>query len=377
MLQPKASPEDITAFLASKGIVLNPSESAKLAEIYEEGEPRRNSPLGWLFSSFKTALQDESLLKGVCQCFKKKAAWEDRPVYGTFWDDHKLFDELSNYYGNQYRGSFVFNYLMGAMAVLAALAPVSLFAEVEHSLFFASLEFAIVLTVLTVHKIGASPDKHTRFRNVFGFKINRRWHERWIEYRTLAERFRFMEILYPIGINPLVEGPTRKGDLDSWVNAYYGTRISQENTSATHDLDTYKARLLYLIKDQESYHQKNAQRNERIHHRLHVFATWVFYFTLASCAIGFIWHGPILILTSGFLPAIAASSHGILASGEFVKLAQVSERMHSHIAGLAKEIEKTSDLQKIHHIAIEFHNIVIREALSWKSMFEHKNVPLA
>lgn len=383
----KVTEAGVREFLTNNDPIQGEIEYSKLHDYFlvDSGDlvDRKTSILGGMFIRFKKLLQEKSLITGMKNCLKR-SDWKDEPVYGAFWDDYKVFDGLSNYYGNQYRGSFIFNYLMGAFAVLVALVPVGFAFEhnlghVAHyyELLFTGVELIVILAILLIYQVGANPHGHNTGRSFLGIRLNRRWHEKWIEYRLLAERFRYMEILYPIGINPLIEGAARENDIDDWVNAYYAMRLKQVKTECTDDIAAYKARLLKVMEGQSSYHDDNAGRSERIHHRLHTFATWMFYGTLAACASHFIWHNPILTLAAGFLPAVAAAMHGILASGEFSKIAEVSERMHHQIANLMLRLKYTTDKDEIRSIAMDFHNIVIGEALNWKSIFRAKNVPLA
>lgn len=379
------SATEIYGFLAQRGISLNHRENHKLKDYLAETDSRKSSFLGWFYGRFKKLFQEKSLIAGLANCLKWESSQKTEPTYGAFWSDHQVFDELSNYYGNKYRGAFVFNYIMGAIAVLVALIPVGF--SIEHhagdrepnyALLLTSIEFAIILTILIIYKIGANQNLHHVHKSSNSiFRLNRRWHERWLEYRILAERFRYMEILYPIGIDPRDDGAARQDDLTEWINAYFAMRLEKQKAERTNDFASYKNKLLSVMKGQHSYHDKNAHRSECIHYRLHTIATWMFYGTLVACALHFAWHDPILTLCAAFFPAVAAAMHGIIASGEFSKTAEVSDRMSKQIEMLTQRLEKSSDESVIRQIAIEFHNIVIGEALNWKSTFMHKNVPLA
>jgi hypothetical protein len=82
-------------------------------------------------------------------------------------------------------------------------------------------------------------------------------------------------------------------------------------------------------------------------------------------------------LLSGALPAIGAAMHGILASGEFSKSADVSERMYTQISRQITQLEAAAEFLTVRPIAKDFHNIVMNEVLGWRVMFQDKNVPLA
>lgn len=97
----KTSAENVTAFLERQEIHLDEVESHKLTDYSAEHGGVQSSFLGKLFVLTKKLLQEESLISGLANCLKKDTLWEDTPVYGAFWHDHKLFDDLSNYFGNQ------------------------------------------------------------------------------------------------------------------------------------------------------------------------------------------------------------------------------------------------------------------------------------
>ncbi len=354
----------------------NSDALSKYHDLLDEPSAHRINILGWMFVLFKKILQ----AGGKKEPHTKNKS--DDFVFDAFTPDYHEFSRLSNYYGNQYRGSFVLIYLLGALAVLAALVPVGFafsdrFGHDAHhyAVWFTVTELVFILLILFIHKRGANPHGHGH-----GHKstwLNQRWHERWIDYRILTERFRYMEILYPLGIDPLVEGVARGKELQYWVNAYFAMRLAQSGTARTQDLGAYKTRLLEVMEGQRDYHSKNSHRAELIHHRLHAFATWLFYGTLLACASHFILHNPILTLMAGFFPALAAAMHGILASGEFSKSAEVSKEMDNQIQHLIEQLKTTDSEEGIKNVAMEFHNMAIGEVDSWRSIFKDKNVPLA
>ena len=376
---------DVQTFISSQNAApLKEGELQKLEDYTRETLVCANSALGMIFVRFKKILQESKFSDGVKKLFASDVSWDEGGKFVAFKADFKAFDDLSNYYGNQYRGSFVLIYLLGALAVLAALVPVG-FAFEEHfghdahhlGTLFTVIELFLILTILLVNRVGTNPHGGHSKTSILGFRLNRRWHERWIEYRILAERFRYMEILYPIGINPLKDGAAKKSDLGEWINAYFSMRLTQVQSELAIDRSAHKARLKQVMQEQATYHKENAHRCEHIYHRLHTVANWLFYGTLIACASHFIWHNPILTLAAGFFPALAAAMHGILANGEFSKAADISERMHEAIEELIKRLDESSGEDEIKNIAVKFHNIVLGEALSWRAMFKDKNVPLA
>jgi hypothetical protein len=362
-------------------------ETKKLSDLEKETLRQRNSFLGWKYVKFKKLFQERNIFNGLLKAFSSRKPYSESVLYDAFATEMNYFDSLSNYYGNQYRGSFVVNYILGALAVLLALVPMGfsfekVFEENVAEVYLAWctwIELFLILVILLIHKVGTTPSyKHAHKQHSFlGLRINRRWHEKWIEYRILAERFRYMEILYPIGLDPLKMGAAQKSELGEWYNAYYAALLDSRATEKTQDLNQYKNRLKEVMKGQKNYHQNNAEGAELIHHRLHTMATWLFYGTLAACACHFVWHTHILTLIAGFFPALAAAMHGIIASGEYSKNSQISERMHKEIESQLLKLDAANSKELLTEVAMEFHNLVIGEALSWKAMFMDKNVPLA
>lgn len=370
-------------FLKDEKIALSEMELGKYEDWQMETVVGVSSWLGWVFVTlFKTPLQGKNLWQGFIGIFKSKPEWPDNFTFPAFEQDHKKFDDLSNYYGNLYRGSFVFNYILGAIAVFAALVPVGfnfeeLFGEHDahrYSLYATGFELVIIMSIFLIYKIGETPlRKGERSFKIFGH----RWHEKWLEYRLLSERFRYMEILYPIGIEPLDELKKHlHGQGWNWMNAYFAYRLSEVKTTRCDDLVAYKQALNKIMVDQAKYHKDNVVKMERIHHRLHTFASWLFFATLLVCVTHFAKPLTILTLLAGFLPALASAMHGILATGEFSKTASISERMAEQINDLIQNLSESKSVADDHVVVTDFHNIVIKDVLGWKAIFIDKNVPL-
>ena len=391
-------------FLNEGHINLSEKEMCSYKDWKNENVAGRSSWLGWIFVKlFKAPLQkkyfgNKSNIISTSETPKpdQKEKKDEPCKFPEFVKDRVKFDELSNYYGNLYRGSFVFNYFLGAIAVFAALVPVGfnfeeLFGEHEahqYSLIAAGVELVIILSILLIYKIGATPLEKDKRSDMFGH----RWHEKWLEYRLLAERFRYMEILYPIGIDPLDDLTKQHlhGQGWNWMDAYFAYCVSEVKSSRSDDLvvykealnsrddlNAYKKSLNKIMVGQAKYHEGNVGKMERIHHRLHTFASWLFFATLLACLAHFAVHLMILTLLAGFLPALAAAMHGILATGEFSKTASISERMEEQINDLIKDLSESNRVEDVHTVVRDFHDIVIKDVMGWKAIFIDKNVPLA
>jgi hypothetical protein len=221
------------------------------------------------------------------------------------------------------------------MAVLVALLPMAAGLEGEAQTICVLIEFGMLLGILLLFVIGRT----------------RRWHERWMEQRLLAELIRQLRILIPLGGGrPFPRTPTHLGVYgnlgQTWM--YWHLRAIARATGipkarVTHE-DVLNC-LNYIDRivggpdgGQFKFHRDTEARSEHIAHRLHKTATWLFGPTL--CGIGL--HlslelladaAPLLgfkipdhlqkeidhwlVLASAFLPALDAALAAISNQGEF------------------------------------------------------------
>ena len=90
-------------------------------------------------------------------------------------------DKLADYYANLYRTSFLTTYIFSGLAVLCALLSYAM--QSSHVIWPVITEVLLIFCIITVIYLG---NKY-------------RWHERWIDYRMLAEILRTMKFLAPLG----------------------------------------------------------------------------------------------------------------------------------------------------------------------------------
>ena len=273
-------------------------------------------------------------------------------------------DRLADLYADRHRSVFVLGSLGAAGAVLLALLPdalVGLFPFLEEheavSIGIGLAELALVLWVVLLLKRAH----------------HRGWHDRWIEYRMLAELVRQFRLSVPLGGNrPLPRSaphlasygePTR-----SWMFWQFRAIAREAGLPpAIADADyirTQLASLRGMILDsncgQQSFHQVTAARCDRIRHRLQDAAEYAAFATLGIIAAHIIlgvlaigmplspaplkeMHergGPLLILLAAFLPALSAALANINNQGEFTRLAKRSQAMTAVLAGFLTLIDQ-------------------------------------
>jgi len=233
---------------------------------------------------------------------------------------------------------------MALMPVAAAL-PAHDLAETLST----ALEFLAILAILALVFLGR----------------HRRWHERWMDYRLVAELVRHLRLVAPLGgARPFPQIPAHWGIYGqpgaSWM-AWYVRAIERALglPSAVVDKTHVEACLKQLtvdVNEQIEYHEDNARRCHKIEQRLHHWGIGLLTLTLLACALHLvpgIWHAVrlpdwlpaphVLLFIGGFFPALGAGVLGINNQGEFRRITKRSTAMQEHLERLLREIEKLEE----------------------------------
>jgi len=297
-------------------------------------------------------------------------------------------DNLALHYADIYRSSYSLNYLLSAFAVFLALLGLI----VGGKQFWISLEVIVILHVL--------------FLTLRGKK--NRWHERWIDYRQLAEQLRHLRYLYLSGglsRESRVSQSNDGGVQDrSWVQWYYQASVRELGMATATCSDQFRKQLTQSFVYEEldpqiSYHQSKSVSLHRMEHALHKVGEWVFGSTLAIC-VGFLIlyiaskfdsshsiehfihsiNYPVTMATA-FLPSLGAAMFGIRVQGEFASTGQRSQAMNRRLLvtrnELAPYIESTPpnmrDLRRNIETAAE---TMMIEIVDWKFVYSSKPLSL-
>ena len=110
-------------------------------------------------------------------------------------------DQLARRFAQTYRSGHIFNFIVGAVAVLTALAGLVL---PEGKLWLAVAELAMIAAVILNTQVGV---KHG-------------WHRRWLDYRQLAERLRPMRSLKLLGVAAPRRDPHARFGERRWTEWY-------------------------------------------------------------------------------------------------------------------------------------------------------------
>jgi len=310
----------------------------------------------------------------------------DTQVRDLFHDHYAWADGLAIHYADRYRSAFVLAYLLSALAVLLPLVS-HFFPPLRPEIYRVDLLIACELAII----IGIGLIVWT------GWKKD--WHQRWIDYRLLAETLRVMRFLLPIGKpTPQLTVPAHDAHANpanTWVN-WHAQAIEREAGLLTLScnrsyLDAYRQGLISdaggILTKQMDYHAGFATCAHRFPHCLHLCGTVIFITILVAGGIHLL--EPVFehvshlaettTLLAAFLPALGASLAGILTQGEFERIARrstaMAERLGTIVEKLSNEARNHSS-ESLGHLAETAAQAMITEVLDWRVVFLAKPLGL-
>jgi hypothetical protein len=305
-----------------------------------------------------------------------------------FQNPYAWADGLSQYYGTMYRSSFVMTFLLGAAAVFFAVLGVAIGGEASghaetggHSIgYFA--ELTLIVTILLI---------------IIGGR-RQLLHERWIDYRTLAERLRLAQFLsfWGGGGQELPTSPhlaTYGNPAATWMRWYYrefersaglpNVKFDEPYLQACRQLWREK-----LLQEQIDYHRTTHHRFHKLEHRLHRIGLFLFWATLAVCLTHIVLTylevelpGEWLVLLAAFLPALGAALAGIRSQGEFQRVARRCLAMEARLKEYQQELDRLPtrehelDSVRLRDLSRRVAQTMANEMLDWRVVFQDR--PLA
>lgn len=267
---------------------------------------------------------------------------------GTLQRWYEWTDSLAGHFAQSHRSGHVFNFVLGAVAVLLGTGNLVL------PRWSIVLEISLFVTVLAI------------LANTWAAN-HEQWHRRWLDYRQLAERLRPMRSLKLLGLAaPNPRGSDANPVPDRWVEWYAAAvwravgcpsgRIDPERLGAVARNISEKE-----IEPQVSYHRKAADRSQRLDHRLEIIGTGVFGLALMSSIVllwGFLFapawvhdnYNWFTVLSAG-LPAIGTAVVGIRVQGDHAasaarsqQTAVVLDQIQQRLKGETRSLIRIADL---------------------------------
>lgn len=298
-------------------------------------------------------------------------------IEGALGAHYARADQLANYYADVYRSAFVLNYLLSACAVLCAyLAHAVHKYNMTASFIFAIVEVLILSAII--------------LNTVFGHR--QRWHERWIDYRLLAEHLRLTKFLMALGrvsvSPPRWPAHISYGDpRNSWMYWHLRALVREVGMITAHfDRSYLEATRDFFnergIKGQIHYHEPNAVRLEKVNHRLHRFGIILFLLAFNAAFLHFLIHEDpwtlLLTLITIVGPALGAALAAIRSQGEFDRLTKRSRAMTSQLKRVSDQLDRLilqdGDLSslRLSEIAVNGGQLMVDEVLDWRIVFQER-----
>ena len=369
-------------------------------EYFAETKPGWNRFFGWkLFRHLTDATNIKELLYKPIHRLNvpdfEAAVAEDWPTTTpgvAGWVNTRLIrhyawsDKLADFYADKYRSSFVACYFLGALAVMLALIP--LLVGLHHSETSIWPMVCSFLELLTVSAI--------LFR--VGWGKAKRWHDRWMEYRLVAELIRQLRFLIPLGGGrPFPRLPqhleTYGNPADSWM--YWHLRAIDRDVglpNARMDSNYLRDSITYIskvVQGQIQFHRFAAERNDRIEQRLHRSGLFLFGFLMLLIVGHILVHllphhyestgggegWDVWSFLGAFLPAVGAALAAINNQGEFGRIAKRSRAMAAKLEKKNKKFDEflnsplVAPSSEVANLALQVAQTMVDEVLDWRVVF--------
>lgn len=250
-------------------------------------------------------------------------------------------DSLAGHFAQSFRSGHVFNFVLGALAVILGVSNLVL---PQWSIFLEAALFVVVLAIL-VNTVAGN---------------RQQWHRRWLDYRQLAERLRPMRTLKLLGVAaPDPPGTAADPISQRWVE-WYAARVWRAIGAPIGRIDTARLQNLSAtivdneIMPQVAYHRSAARQVLRLDRRLGIISFTAFVLALCSSIVlltGFAvapeWvhaHYDWFTVLAAGLPAIGTAAVGIRVQGDHSGSAARSERSAEILAQIGErlKVERTS-----------------------------------
>lgn len=283
-------------------------------------------------------------------------------------------DVCANRFALRYRGGFITNFAMSALAV--DLALLGLLLPAFKTLFVIAELLTIIIVVVRTREAKRLA-----------------WHRRWLDARHLAELLRLLPLAAALGDLSLLR---HDGGKPIGSHGWFARATAREIGMCEGHIDSPRVtavrdQALVLIGDQVRYHEANAKRMNLMDHRLRLTGELLFVATIIACILwllakaagaeharlmGFDVTSPIIFISS-LLPAIGAALYGIRTQGDFCALAGRSQLIVEQLGKLDRAIRRDSlDYRRLTERLRRLSAIMLAEVDQWRQSSERRPVEL-
>ncbi len=213
----------------------------------------------------------------------------------------------------------------------------------------------------------------------------RRWrfHERWISYRFLAERFRSAFFLALAGVEAHREGSLESVQLgdpsEGWLRRAFIEVWNRRPkvVVAESDIDSLKRYLAAAwIEGQAQFHRSTSAKYERRHLLLGRATEFLFVAAVSvgvlhalgigeNSTLGSISWSNLLVLLAISMPALGAALSGIRAEREYLRNSERYGRMVHYLKQVEERLKAAANLETVRQLAAEAENLMLEENRDW------------
>ncbi|MGH6767547.1 MAG: hypothetical protein ACRECO_00850 [Xanthobacteraceae bacterium] len=313
-------------------------------------------------------------------------------------------DSLAVHFSHLYRSAYVLSYTLSALAVWIAL--VGIFVEstaVKAAL--VTFELAVISCIIWIVRHGRGGA----------------WHERWLDYRTVAENLRHGNFLSFVGeFGGIHQQPPAGGREPPWALWYIRATLREIGIPNATLNDAYQQPLLaatlkYEVDAQIEYHHGTAEAMHNLDRFLHGLAEACFHLTLwlliaflavygiylvfsadpIEASLSHFFNGTdieiwleqgikiakqVVVAFAAGLPALGAALAGIRVQGDFESAKERSERMVDELTALKAEYERTiarnAQLDHTASMLIDTARMMSEDLAAWQDLYGRKRLTL-
>jgi hypothetical protein len=279
-------------------------------------------------------------------------------------------DAAATYFAQIFRSSFVVNFGFAAFAVLLAACGL-LFPALKLTLI--ACELAIILLIIINTRAGKRAG----------------WHERWMDYRHLAEELRLLAMTGLLGdLDLRADDNAEPGAIPGWVRWLSRATAREIGLPSVVVDDAYLAKIrsvaLAMIHEQIEYHSRNSHQMRHLDHTLHKLGEYLFGGTVVACALwivlkvsgltnggeGFNVTSLVTAITAA-LPAMGAALYGIRMHGDFGGIADRSDVTVKRLRRLQRAVD--ADALEFDRLAARlrrFCEITLTDVAHWRTTYQ-------
>lgn len=258
------------------------------------------------------------------------------PLIIAIESSHRRFDERAMRFGHRYRSGFWAIYLLSALAVLWAAVPFALGWDAGA---WAIGEVIVIGLVSAIYWWG----------------LRRDWQGEWLRARTTAELTSYLPMLAPLldfsrpadEANWYVRGfdpgrRSRTADDVALLCARIEPLAAEQVENAWSDPEfvaSYARWTLDILEIQRRYHQRLANCQHALLHRVHTVNGSLYGLTALAAVVYLLIHTLWLSLVTTFFPALSASLYGALTQSDAYRLGTTSDRLAHDLEGATRNIQ--------------------------------------